>query len=29
MALMSPATGKADVDLHTRVYADAADRLLG
>ena len=29
MALMSPATGEADVDLHTRVYAEAADRLIG
>jgi hypothetical protein len=29
MALMSPATGEADVDLHTRVFGEAADRLLG
>jgi glutamate-1-semialdehyde 2,1-aminomutase len=29
MALMSPATGEADVELHTRVYGEAADRLLG
>jgi glutamate-1-semialdehyde 2,1-aminomutase len=29
MALMSPATTAADVDLHTRVFAEAADELAG
>jgi hypothetical protein len=29
MALMSPATAEADADVHTRVFAAAADELLG
>jgi glutamate-1-semialdehyde 2,1-aminomutase len=29
MALMSPATSEADVDLHTAIFAAAADHLLG
>ena len=29
MALMSPATTAEDVDLHTEVYAEMADELVG
>ena len=29
MALMSPATTDADVDLHTELFAEAVQRLLG
>jgi glutamate-1-semialdehyde 2,1-aminomutase len=28
MALMSPATTEADVDLHTRIFAEAATELI-
>jgi len=28
MALMSPATTEADVDLHTRIFAEAASELV-
>jgi hypothetical protein len=29
MALMSPATTEADADLHTEIFAAAADELVG